>query len=170
MSLSSKDGSKSVQDALALLQRLPALLSLTDAAPPSIQLDHIDVLKRDGKRRAHVLYISSRKTEQLYTLCTRIHAIFRKEGFITERRPLKLHMTLMNTKFSRPTRPFPFDALIGRPMETLGILGDVVEGFDLPKEMSWGTYKAPSIHLCSMGSHAPDGAYISLGCAPLTSR
>ncbi|SJL16909.1 uncharacterized protein ARMOST_20440 [Armillaria ostoyae] len=63
--------------ALDLLHRLQTLLPLT-AEPPAITLDTFDVLKRESRP-------------------SRLRFIFRDEGFITNTRPLKLHMTLMNS-------------------------------------------------------------------------
>ncbi|KAK0231421.1 hypothetical protein IW262DRAFT_1292315 [Armillaria fumosa] len=90
--------------ALDLLHRLPTLLSLT-AAPPTIASDTLNVLKKESRCCAH--------PEPLFN---KINQIFRDEGFITDTRPLKLHMTLMNSTYRRPRtirpQPFEYDAIL----------------------------------------------------------
>ncbi|KAK0226947.1 kinase A anchor protein, partial [Armillaria nabsnona] len=103
---------ESLPIALDLLHRLPTLLPLT-AAPPTITLDTLDVLKRESHRRAHVLWVGPSQPEPLFS---QINQIFRDEGFITDTRPLKLHMTLMNSTYRRPRtkrpQPFEYDAIL----------------------------------------------------------
>ncbi|SJL01283.1 uncharacterized protein ARMOST_04601 [Armillaria ostoyae] len=89
---------ESLPTALDLLHRPPTLLPLT-ATPPTITLDTLDVLKRESRRRAHVLWVGPSQPEPLFS---QINQIFRDEGFITDTRPLKLHMTLMNSSYRRP--------------------------------------------------------------------
>ncbi|KAK0498155.1 hypothetical protein EDD18DRAFT_1350777 [Armillaria luteobubalina] len=103
---------ESFPTALDLLHRLPTLLLLT-ANPPTIILDTLDVVKRESRRRAHVLWVGPSKPEHLLS---QINQIFRDEGFITDTRPLKLHMTLTNSTYRRPRakcpQAFDYDAVL----------------------------------------------------------
>ncbi|KAK0231428.1 kinase A anchor protein, partial [Armillaria fumosa] len=158
---------ESLPTALDLLHRLPTLLPLT-AAPPTITLDTLDVLKRESRGRAHVLWAGPSQPEPLFN---QINQIFCDEGFITDTRPLKLHMTLMNSTYRRPRpkRPqsFDYDAILRQAgvLECFGVQeSDYAE---LPLAVSMGSYEAPRVHLCAMGSWDTDGAYVSCGSAPL---
>ncbi|KAK0483046.1 hypothetical protein EDD18DRAFT_1017554, partial [Armillaria luteobubalina] len=129
-----------------------------------ITLDTLDVLKRESRRRAHVLWIGPSQPEPLFN---KINQILRDKGFITNTRPLKLHMTLMNCTYRRPRanrpQPFDYDVLLHKD----GVLGcfGVQEGAyaDLPMAVAMGSYEAPRVHLCQMGSWDTDGAYVSCG-------
>ncbi|KAK0447990.1 kinase A anchor protein [Armillaria borealis] len=159
---------ESLPTALDLLHRLPTLLQLT-AAPPTVTLDTLDVLKRESRRRAHVLWVGPSQPEPLFS---QINQIFRDEGFITDTRPLKLHMTLMNSTYRRPRtkrpQPFDYDAIL-RQTGVLGCFGmQKSEYAELPMAVSMGSYDAPRVHLCKMGSWDTDGAYVSCGSAPLS--
>ncbi|PBK65705.1 hypothetical protein ARMSODRAFT_433248 [Armillaria solidipes] len=159
---------ESLPTALDLLQRLPTLLPLT-AAPPTITLDTLDVLKRESRRRAHVLCVGPSQPEPLFS---QINQIFRDEGFITDMRSLKLHMTLMNSTYRRPRtkrpQPFDYDAILHQAgvLECFGVQES--EYAELPMAVAMGSYDAPRVHLCKMGSWDTDGAYVSCGSAPLS--
>ncbi|PBK65685.1 hypothetical protein ARMSODRAFT_1022130 [Armillaria solidipes] len=159
---------ESLPTAFDLLHRLPTLLPLT-AAPPAVTLDTLDVLKRESRRRAHVLWVGPSQPEPLFS---QINQIFRDEGFITDTRPLKLHMTLMNSSYRRPrtkrSQPFEYNAILRQAgvSEYFGVQES--EHAELPMTVSMGSYEAPRVHLCKMGSWDTDGAYVSCGSAPLS--
>ncbi|KAG7446108.1 uncharacterized protein BT62DRAFT_153240 [Guyanagaster necrorhizus] len=159
---------ESLPTALDLLFRLPTLLPLT-AVPPTVTLDTLDVLKTESRRRAHVLYVGPSQPEPLFT---QINKIFRDEGLITDTRPLKLHMTLMNSTNRRPRtrRPqaFEYDTIL-QQAGVLGCFGVQESNYtELPMTVAMGSYDAPRVHLCEMGSWDTDGAYVSCGSAPLS--
>ncbi|PBK71574.1 hypothetical protein ARMSODRAFT_780320 [Armillaria solidipes] len=144
-----------------LLYRLPTLLPLT-TAPPTVTLDTLDVLRRESRRRAHVLWVGPSQPEPLFS---QIYQIFRDEGFITDTRPLKLHMTLMNSTYRRPRtrrpRAFEYDSIL-RQARVLGCFGVQESKYaELPMSVSMGSYDAPRVHLCEMTSWDTDGAYVS---------
>ncbi|PBK65714.1 hypothetical protein ARMSODRAFT_433342 [Armillaria solidipes] len=158
----------SLPTALDLLHRLPTLLPLT-AAPPTVTLDTLDVLKRESRCRAHVLWVGPSQPEPLFG---QINQIFRDEGFITDTRPLKLHMTLMNSSYRRPRtkrpQPFDYDAILRQAgiLECFGVQES--EYAELPIAVTMRSYDALRVHLCKMGSWDKVGAYISCGSAPLS--
>lgn len=172
MSLSQETG-KTVNDALTLLQDLPSHFSHhLHSSPPMVSLTELDMFKARGAGKARVLHIGpqTQGNEAFFDLCNRIHTAFREAGFIAEQRPLKLHMTLMKAQSGRNNRnaAFPLEALRGAPLDALGV-EHVPEGpLKLPLSMAWGAYTTPAVHLCSMGSYGSDGAYVSLGSAPLS--
>ncbi|KAK0191554.1 hypothetical protein F5146DRAFT_1138390 [Armillaria mellea] len=134
---------ESLPTALDLLHRLPTLLPLI-AAPPMVTLDTLDVLKRESRRHAHALWVGPSQHEPLFN---QINQIFRDEGFITDTRPLKLHMT-------------------ASVLECFDVQDS--EYAELPMAVSMGSYDAPRVHLCKMGSWDKDGAYVSCGSASLS--
>lgn len=69
-------------------------------------------------------------------------------------------MTLMNSAYRRPKtkRPQPFD------YEFMMLSSDRL----VCQDVSMGSYDAPKVHLCQMGSWDTDGvAYVNCGSAPL---
>ncbi|PBL01783.1 hypothetical protein ARMGADRAFT_1071291 [Armillaria gallica] len=146
---------------------LPTLLPLTDV-PPTITLDTLDVLERESRRRAHVLWIGPSQPEPLFI---QINLIFHDEGFITDTRPLKLHMTLTNSTYRRHrtkrTQLFEYDNISLRAgrLECFG--AQESEYAELPMTVTMGSYDAPRVHLCKMGSWDTDSVYDSCGSAPL---
>ncbi|KIY71570.1 hypothetical protein CYLTODRAFT_487165 [Cylindrobasidium torrendii FP15055 ss-10] len=172
MALSQEPG-RTVNDALALLQNLPSLLSHhLHASPPMVSLTELDIFKARRSGQARVVHVGPQLqgNEAFFDLCNRIHAAFREAGFITEQRPLKLHMTLIKAGAGRNNRnaTFPLEALRGAPLDALGV-APIPEGpLKFPLSMAWGAYTTPALHLCSMGSFGSDGAYVSLGSAPLS--
>ncbi|KAK0490408.1 hypothetical protein IW261DRAFT_1431961, partial [Armillaria novae-zelandiae] len=157
---------ESLPTALELLHHLPTLLLLR-VVPPTITLDDLDVLKRESHCRAHVSWVGPLRPEPLFS---QINQIFRDEGFIIDTRPLKLHMTLMNSTYRRPRlkcpQPFEYDAILHQAgvLEYFGVQES--EYADLPLAVMMGSYEAPRVHLCNTGSWDKDGAYISCGSAP----
>ncbi|KAK0231438.1 hypothetical protein IW262DRAFT_1263225, partial [Armillaria fumosa] len=146
---------ESLPNVLDLLHRLPTLLPLT-ATPPMITLDTLDVLKKESRRRAHVLWVGPSQPEPLALSPTRV---------------LKLHTTLMNSTYGRPrtkcSQPFDYDAIL-RQAGVLKCFGvQESEYADFPMAVSMGSYETPRVHLCEMGSWDTDGAYVSCGSAPL---
>ncbi|KAK0490402.1 kinase A anchor protein [Armillaria novae-zelandiae] len=159
---------ESLPTALDLLHRLPTLFPLK-AVAPMITLDTLDVLKRESRHRAHVLWVGPSQPEPLFN---QINQIFRDEGFITDTRPLKLHMTLMNSTYRRPrtkrAQPFEYDVTLHQAgvLDCFGVQES--EYTELPLAVSMGSYEVPRVHLCKMGSWDKDGAYVSCGSAPLS--
>ncbi|KAK0205963.1 hypothetical protein DFS33DRAFT_1311465 [Desarmillaria ectypa] len=98
--------------ALDLLHCLPTLLPLM-VTPPVVNLDMLNVLKRESRHCAHVLWVGPSCTEPLFS---QINQIFHGESFITDTHPLKLHMMLMNSTYRCPRtkRPllFEYDAIL----------------------------------------------------------
>ncbi len=156
---------ESLPTALDLLHRLPTLLPLA-AARPTVTLDTLDVLKRESRRRAHVLWVGPSQPKPLFS---RINEIFRDEGFITDTRPLKLHMTYRRPRTKRP-QPFDYDAILHQVgvLECLGVQES--EYAELPMVVAMGSYEVPRVHLCKMGSWDTDSAYVSCGSAPLSNE
>ncbi len=97
--------------------------------------------------------------------------MFRDEGFVTDRHPLQLHMTLMNGTYKRPRtkHPLPFEhdgILRQRVLECFGVQeSEYVESL---MAIVLGLYGTLRVHLCKMGSWDMDGAYVSCGSVPLS--
>ncbi|PBL01770.1 hypothetical protein ARMGADRAFT_227803 [Armillaria gallica] len=80
-------------------------------------------------------------------------------------------MTLMNSTYRRPRtkrpQPFEYDGILLQAgmLKSFGVQeGEYVE---LPMAIAMGSYDAPRVHLCKMGSWDTNGAYVSCGRAPL---
>ncbi|KAI5894464.1 uncharacterized protein SCHCODRAFT_02534330 [Schizophyllum commune H4-8] len=146
---------KTVSTALALLHSLaPQLAAL---GPARVELDRLGVLKTQrGGREAHVLWVGPREvgegegregaaeskraeaaesasggTEKcsLYAIADLVHQTFRREGYVTETRPLKLHVTLLNTTHrKKPRRRLAFSYTDVLQSEAVKLLGAVLPG------------------------------------------
>ncbi|KAH9970923.1 AKAP7 2'5' RNA ligase-like domain-containing protein [Russula compacta] len=151
----------------SLAPRVRALLAHND--PLRVPLGRLAVMQPDPAR-AHVLYVEpdlrSPDGQRLRAVCDLVRGAFKEAGFLADaQRPLKLHCTILNTKYRRRTPsqgqrrgaaagsiPFSFAAF---PPTT----ANDTEGENL------GTWSADELQICKMGSWAPDGAYVRVaGC------
>ncbi|KAL1712995.1 hypothetical protein EV715DRAFT_212591, partial [Schizophyllum commune] len=155
--------------ALALLRSLaPQLAAL---GPARVDLERLGVLKtQKGGREANVLWSASGGTEKssLYAIADLVHQTFRREGYITETRPLKLHVTLLNTTHrKKPRRRLAFSYTDVLQSEAVKLLGAVLPGPAKAGDAEVSSVFVPAmhaVHLCEMGSHGPDNEYVSVGC------
>ncbi|KAN0131551.1 AKAP7 2'5' RNA ligase-like domain containing protein [Lactarius tabidus] len=142
-----------------LAELAPRVRAALERAPLRVPLGRLAVMQPDPTR-AHVLYaepnISSPDGRRLRAVCELVRDAFTKAGFLAvDRRPLKLHCTLLNTNYRRPMPgqrrapgrvPFSFAALP-------------------PAAPNLGTWTVDELQICEMGSWAPDGAYVRVaGC------
>jgi activating signal cointegrator complex subunit 1 len=142
-----------------LAELTPRIRAALERAPLRVQLGRLAVMQPDPTR-AHVLYaepdISSPDGRRLRAVCELVRDAFTEAGFLdVDRRPLKLHCTLLNTNYRRPMPgqrhgpgrvPFSFAAF---PAAAPNL----------------GTWTVDELQICEMGSWAPDGAYVrAAGC------
>ncbi|KAL1672127.1 hypothetical protein EV122DRAFT_225333, partial [Schizophyllum commune] len=175
---------KTISSALALLRSLaPQLAAL---GPARIDLERLGVLKtQKGGREANVLWVGPREADDsLYAIADLVHQTFHREGYVTETRPLKLHVTLLNTTHrKKPRRRLAFsytDVLQSEAVKLLVGLNSHPTASSAhstsstarpssavprhPIPISLGSYDVRAVHLCEMGSHGPDNEYVSIGC------
>ncbi|KAG8823618.1 hypothetical protein FRC17_009282 [Serendipita sp. 399] len=187
---------KTIDDALALLaslrQDIMALItgdsrsSTTSNATLMVPMEVIGVLQSDRNLMAQVLWIGPRKNEEK-TILDLVNHTFRKEGFITEKRPLNLHCTILNTSKRRGAgrRRIPFSgngvfeseacmSITSQTSPTPQTLDDEMREKrrrTTPPEygVDFGTWSVNEIQLCEMGSRdRTTGAYVSVGSIKLT--
>ncbi|TFK17635.1 hypothetical protein FA15DRAFT_675940 [Coprinopsis marcescibilis] len=128
---------KTTDDALALLRSLQPrisqlLLESGGGEGVKVLLEVLDVFPPGATTGANVLYLgpemagidnlrhrssnaisSSREDkrswkERLWTVSNFVHQEFKKAGYIVEKRPLKLHCTILNASHRKPKRRLPF--------------------------------------------------------------
>ncbi|KAL5519690.1 hypothetical protein ACEPAG_1350 [Sanghuangporus baumii] len=131
--------------ALSLLRLLrPRILDALDGHSLSVPLTSIDIMKpdRNDPTRAHVLFagpsendLLSENGQRLKRVCELINTEFIRSGLvIDEKRPLKLHCTLLNTSYRRPRAngprvPFSFIDILDSPaVKSLASNPKLVEG------------------------------------------
>ncbi|KAL5482297.1 hypothetical protein ACEPAI_8891 [Sanghuangporus weigelae] len=131
--------------ALSLLRLLrPRILEALDGHSLRVPLTSIDVMKpdRNDSTRAHVLFtgpsendLLSENGQRLKRVCELINTEFIRSGLvIDEKRPLKLHCTLLNTSYRRPRVngprvPFSFIDILDCPaVKALASNPKLVEG------------------------------------------
>ncbi|KAL1686243.1 hypothetical protein GGG16DRAFT_64647, partial [Schizophyllum commune] len=159
---------RTVSAALALLRSLaPQLAAL---GPARVDLERLGVLKtQKGGREANVLWVGPREADDsLYAIADLVHQTFRREGYVTETRPLKLHVTLLNTTHrKKPRRRLAFSYTDVLQSEAVKLLGAVLPGPAKAGDAEVSLVFVPemhAVHLCEMGSHGPDNEYVSIGC------
>ncbi|KAI5827883.1 hypothetical protein K523DRAFT_353948 [Schizophyllum commune Tattone D] len=146
---------KTISSALALLRSLaPQLAAL---GPARVDLERLGVLKtQKGGREANVLWVGPREADEsegregaadskggeaaesasegtekssLYAIADLVHQTFRREGYVTDTRPLKLHVTLLNTTHrKKPRRRLAFSYTDVLQSEAVKLLGAVLPG------------------------------------------
>ncbi|KAI0262406.1 kinase A anchor protein [Gloeopeniophorella convolvens] len=156
--------SRDLAGARALLDSLrPRILELLAHTPLLVRLDKLATMQPDPTC-AHVLYaapdVRSSEGRRLRAVAEFVHGAFKQAGFLVdERRPLKLHCTILNTTYRRPppgqrraTGRMPFSYAAFPPPAPGG-----TEGL--------GVWSVDELQICEMGSWAPDGAYVRVaGC------
>ncbi|KAI9448601.1 AKAP7 2'5' RNA ligase-like domain-containing protein [Lactarius psammicola] len=140
----------------------PRIRAVLARAPLRVPLRRLTVMQPDSTH-AHVLYaepdLSTPDGRRLRAVCELVRNAFTEADFLaTDRRPLKLHCTLLNTNYRRPVPgqrrapgrvPFNFAAF---PPATRD-------------DSNLGTWTVDELQICEMGSWAPDGAYVRVaGC------
>ncbi|ESK88559.1 hypothetical protein Moror_3174 [Moniliophthora roreri MCA 2997] len=174
---------KTVQTALELLNSLRS--QLLQEGPLQIPLNHLGAF--ESKKGARVLWVSPKEDgqqdessedkaerEKLVRVCNLVHQTFKQAGYITDTRPLKLHCTILNTSWRKPSSKrhllFSFDDVLRStaladirvaPQSSIGSTERLVD-------VDMGTYTVSEIQLCVMGSHGPEGEYVSVGSVSLT--
>ncbi|KAF9078843.1 kinase A anchor protein [Rhodocollybia butyracea] len=176
--------SHTVESALELLRSLqPQLTSLCSTGKSgSLQASLERIGAFESKNGARVLWASPQEDEgwsesdeereerlKLIRVAEIVHRTFKDAGYITEDRPLKLHCTLINTSYRKPSsrrsEPFSFtDVLASDALSELrtNSIGSA-KASDRIARVSFGTYSIPEIQLCVMGSHGPEDEYVGLG-------
>ncbi|QRV78957.1 hypothetical protein RhiJN_06972 [Ceratobasidium sp. AG-Ba] len=163
-------GRKTVQEALSLLQQLkPDVQRFMNNKPLQLTLDELAVMRRSPEGEADVMYLGPsnilQKTEEHLNsvrLVQMIHERFRDAHFITDRRPLKLHCTVVNTSQRRSGNrrgprgvPFSIHEIEQAIAHAPGIVGDLLS--------SPPTLTVRELKICRMGSHDAEGRYVRVG-------
>ncbi|KAJ8522189.1 hypothetical protein ONZ45_g1216 [Pleurotus djamor] len=160
--------------------------------PLRIPLTTLDILKPEKNGGANVLWVgpdvsvlSGKKSAmiedqyhsseiedlaKLVQVSDLIHQTFKRQGFIVDSRPLKLHCTLVNTAH-RKVRGVPFgyqSILASQALRTLRVRdkGTALDRTLLtpkpssspfePIPINLGTWSAREVQICIMGSHGPE--------------
>ncbi|GJE84181.1 hypothetical protein PsYK624_002570 [Phanerochaete sordida] len=180
---------RTLDAALALLHALaPRVRTLLGGAPLRVALERVDVMRPDGgdPARAHVLWAGpapgGEGTRVLRRVAEFVSGEFRKAGLVVdERRPLKLHCTVLNTVYRRPRptsgrAPFSYTALLSTPafeaikmrtQEVAEVEREQRQRKTTPVEVNLGEYTVDEIQICEMGSWGPEGEYVSVGSIAL---
>ncbi|KAG6827193.1 hypothetical protein H0H92_012840 [Tricholoma furcatifolium] len=175
--------------------------SISTAAPiqqpssPQIPTQEEGLGDQSGDVWADVLYLVPQETPVLRQVADLVHSTFKREGYITDTRPLKLHCTVLNTSKRRPSsargQPFCYSDIlkIGAPIfreprPSISAPTTLIPNTDPRPSASRpssglrhpppvavtlrpeATVGARGVELWVMGSYAPDGSYVSLGGVP----
>lgn len=171
--------SKTLREALSLLLSLePRIKELLSGSRLCVPLHRMNIMKPDGGNpdNAHVLWLGpshdSEDARRLQRIGEMVNRTFREAGFISERRPLKLHCTVLNTSHRKPRgrgprQPFSYRALVTSPATRPFFPAPA--HFRDAIEVDFGTWDVEEIQLCRMGSYGCDGEYVSCGGFSLVS-
>ncbi|QRV93643.1 hypothetical protein RhiJN_21661 [Ceratobasidium sp. AG-Ba] len=164
------EGRKTVQDALSLLQEIkPDVQRFLNNEPLRLTLDELAVMRRSPEGEADVMYLGPSNTlpkseehSNSVRLLQMIHERFRDAHFIKDRRPLKLHCTVVNTSHRRSGNrrgprgiPFSISEIEQAIAHAPGIVGDLLS--------SPPTLTVRELKICRMGSHDAEGRYVRVG-------
>ncbi|KAF8551128.1 hypothetical protein OG21DRAFT_1605495 [Imleria badia] len=165
---------KTLSDALSLLASLgPQISALLCGASLKIPLQLMDIMPPDGGNpdRAHVLWFGPphehEDGQRLRQVGEMVNKTFREAGFIRDRRPFKLHCTVLNTTYRRPRakgprQPFSYASLLESPAAR-AVLLEPPGTPRQPVKVDFGTWHVDEIQICKMGSYGPEGEYESCG-------
>ncbi|TDL19159.1 hypothetical protein BD410DRAFT_792407 [Rickenella mellea] len=175
-----------LQNAITLLECIrPRLMSLMENKPRRVSFQRLDIMSpnRGDLEKAHIMWIGpdveSEEGKRLQDFCELIHKEFFQAGLVVdEQRPLKLHCTVLNTKYRKPYRqkgtPFSFSAVLSSAAVSKlsypgGSEGTVVPATKGPLAVEFGSWPVEEIQICAMQGKGPDGQYIRVGGISLTS-
>ncbi|KAG2123083.1 kinase A anchor protein [Suillus clintonianus] len=169
---------KTLANAQALLGTLRSrIMELLNGHSLCIPLTDMNIMypDRGNADNAHVLWLGpsldTENAQRLKTVSEFVNKAFSDAGFIQDRRPLKLHCTILNTSFRKPHRqPFSYNAILASPA-IRGFVSSPLESHDFrdPVKVDFGTWSVDEIQICKMGSYGPEGEYVSCGCCSLAS-
>jgi len=128
---------------------------------------------------------------RLKEVCALVNKEFVDAGLLVDgRRPLKLHCTIINTTHRKPRpkthrrQPFSYSSILGSTAfqgiisTDAPILPDVTlrtatatsttsvisaDQTRRPASVDFGVWEVDEIQICQMGSHGPEGEYVSCG-------
>jgi len=156
------DPKKTVAEALALLCSLRSQISdILRGARLSVPLQLMNIMPPDrgDPDKAHVLWIGpsfeNEATQRLREVGEMVNKTFVEAGFIRDRRPLKLHCTILNTTYRRPRgrgprQPFSYGSLLASTAAQAIVQGETDPR--RPVRVDFGTWDVEEIEICKMGS------------------
>ncbi|KAG1842757.1 kinase A anchor protein [Suillus subalutaceus] len=166
---------RTLADAQALLRTLRArVMELLDGHSLCIPLTEMNIMNPDrgNADNAHVLWLgpslNTEDAQRLKSVSEFVNKAFSDAGFIQDRRPLKLHCTILNTSHRKPYRqPFSYNAILTSPF--IREFVRTPHDFRDSVKVDFGTWNVDEIQICKMGSYGPEGEYVSCGCCSLAS-
>ncbi|KAG2038746.1 kinase A anchor protein [Suillus americanus] len=177
MTLENSPG-RTLADAQALLWKLRTrVMELLDGHSLCIPLTEMNIMNPDRSNadNAHVLWLgpslNTEDAQRLKSVSEFVNKAFSDAGFIQDRRPLKLHCTILNTSHRKPPRqPFSYSAIL-TSLFIRGFVRTPLQSHDFrsPVKVEFGTWSVDEIQICKMGSYGPEGEYVSCGCCSLVS-
>ncbi|KAH7907101.1 kinase A anchor protein [Hygrophoropsis aurantiaca] len=167
---------KTLPEALSLLSTLkPRIIEMMQGDSIFAPLNLMNIMKPDDGNpdNAHVLWLGpsfdTEAAQRLRRVGELVFKTFSDAGFIVDRRPLKLHCTLLNTSHRRPRprgarQPFSYKALLTSRVDQT-MIQQPSEQFDYrhPVKVDFGSWEVSEIQICKMGSYGPEGEYVSCG-------
>ncbi|KAG1883931.1 kinase A anchor protein [Suillus subluteus] len=166
---------RTLADAQALLRTLRArVMELLDGHSLCIPLTEMNIMNPDrgNADNAHVLWLgpslNTEDAQRLKSVSEFVNKAFSDAGFVQDRRPLKLHCTILNTSHRKPYRqPFSYNAILTSPF--IREFVRTPHDFRDSVKVDFGTWNVDEIQICKMGSYGPEGEYVSCGCCSLVS-
>ncbi|KAF9237987.1 kinase A anchor protein [Melanogaster broomeanus] len=172
----SSNSRKTLPEALSLLSSLrPLIMEMLCGNCLSVPLEVVNIMQPDGgdPDKAHVLWVGpSLETEEgqrLMKVGEMVNKAFMQAGFIIDRRPLKLHCTILNTMYRKPKsrgprQPFSYRSLLVSPACRAFLAEPHAElDFRRPVRVNFGTWPVDEIQICKAGSYGAEGEYLCGG-------
>ncbi|KAI0091983.1 AKAP7 2'5' RNA ligase-like domain-containing protein [Irpex rosettiformis] len=175
---------KTVQSAVQFLTALrPRIVERLAGQSLQVGLNSMDIMhpERGDLTKAHIMWAGpsyeSEQARRLKHVCVDrlypefIHNEFKRAGFVVDdRRPLKIHCTVINTSHRKGRRqPFSYaDVIASRAFRSIETGPEIVDAPQhargrKPIAIDLGEWRVDELQICKMGSWGPEGEYVSVG-------
>ncbi|KDQ49525.1 hypothetical protein JAAARDRAFT_42860 [Jaapia argillacea MUCL 33604] len=140
---------------------------------------------RGDAENAHVMWLGPSNGGDgsvLKQVCLLVQQALHQSGFLVDNRELKLHCTIINTIYRKPSSrgpriPFSYPAILAssafqRVSQVQGGGGTSSHplsqsqnnrNHNVPVDVDFGSWDVDEIQVCKMGSWGPEGEYVSVG-------
>ncbi|KAI8986312.1 kinase A anchor protein [Trametes punicea] len=172
---------RTLEAAQRVLEELrPKIVEMLGQERLRVTLDSMDIMKpeRGDQERAHVMWVGpsldGESGKKLKAVADVIMKAFNDAGLLVdEKRPLKLHCTVLNTVYRKPRgkgrTPFSYPSVLASEAFK-AVLAHKQAGAEEtadttrrgPVRVDFGEWAIDEVQICEMGSWGPEGEYVAV--------
>ncbi|KAI0738791.1 kinase A anchor protein [Daedaleopsis nitida] len=180
LGLDADNPARTIAAAARLLHDLcPRVHDLLRGEKLRVSLDAMDIMtpERGDDERAHVMWVGpgagGAGIDKFKAVAHLVQKAFQDAGLLVDdKRPLKLHSTVLNTVYRkpRPQQRVPFSypsVLTSDALRSVLVQNDAAHaaahdnGKKGPAKINFGTWQVDELQICEMGSWGPEGEYVA---------